>query len=114
LAEQALPHAAIHAEKFGAVTVLLMALGSLPEPSMAGRRIVRSAKEASAQLAQTCLEDIAASLRAREPPNWAWLDAMAYEGTPSEMPEPAEAEQKPGFFIAHLPRIGSGATLPVN
>ena len=63
LAEQALPHAAIHAEKFGAEIVLLMVLGPLPEPSMAGRRIVRSAEEATAELAQTYLEGIAAGLR---------------------------------------------------
>ena len=55
LAEQALPHAAIHAEKFGAEIVLLMVLGPLPEPSMAGRRIVRSAEEATAELAQDYL-----------------------------------------------------------
>lgn len=63
LAEQALPHATIHAEKFGAEIVLLMVLEPLPEPSMAGRKIVRSAEEASAELAQTYLEGIAAGLR---------------------------------------------------
>jgi nucleotide-binding universal stress UspA family protein len=63
LAEQALPHAAIHAEQFGAEIVLLMVLGPLPEPSMAARRVVRSAEEASARLAQGYLEGIAAGLR---------------------------------------------------
>jgi nucleotide-binding universal stress UspA family protein len=42
-----------------------MVLGPLPEPSMAGRRIVRSAEEASAQLAQTYLEGIATGLKER-------------------------------------------------
>jgi nucleotide-binding universal stress UspA family protein len=78
LAEQTVPHAAIHAEKFGAEIVLLMVLGPLPEPSMAGRRIVRSAEEASAQLAQTYLEDIAAGLRERVLP----VQTQTVEGKP--------------------------------
>jgi nucleotide-binding universal stress UspA family protein len=78
LAEQTVPHAAIHAEKFGAEIVLLMVLGPLPKPSMAGRRIVRSAEEASAQLAQTCLEDIAAGLRERTLP----VQTQTVEGKP--------------------------------
>ena len=65
LAEQALPHAAVHAEQFGADLVLLMVLGPLPEPIMAGRRAVLSAEEASARLAQGYLEGIAAGLRER-------------------------------------------------
>jgi predicted amidophosphoribosyltransferase len=32
----------------------------------------------------------------QEPLNWAWLDAMADEGTASEMPESGDEEQKPG------------------
>jgi nucleotide-binding universal stress UspA family protein len=63
LAEQALPHAAVHAEQFGAEIVLLMVLGPLPEPIMAGRGAVRSAEEASARLARSYLEGIAAGLR---------------------------------------------------
>jgi nucleotide-binding universal stress UspA family protein len=43
--------------------VLLKVLGPLPEPSMAGRGVVRSAEAASAQLAQDYLEGIAAGLR---------------------------------------------------
>lgn len=82
---------------------LLMELGPLPEPSMAGQRIVRSAEETSARLAQTYLEDIAASLREREPLNWAWLDAMADEGTASETPELAHGEQKPGCLSRVFP-----------
>jgi nucleotide-binding universal stress UspA family protein len=62
LAEQALPHATVHAEQFEAEIVLLMVLGPLPEPSMVGRRAVRSAEEASARLAQGYLEGIAARL----------------------------------------------------
>ena len=38
LAEQTLPHAAVHAEQFGSEIVLLKVLGPLPEPTMAGRR----------------------------------------------------------------------------
>lgn len=63
LAEQALPHAAVQAKQFGAEVTLLMVLGSLPEPIMAGPRAVRSAEEASARLAQSYLEGIAARLR---------------------------------------------------
>jgi nucleotide-binding universal stress UspA family protein len=63
LAEQALPHAALHAEQFGAEIVLLKVLGPLPEPSMAGRGAVRSAEAASAQLAHDYLEGAAARLR---------------------------------------------------
>ena len=62
LAEQALPHAAVHGEQFGAEIVLLKVLGPLPEPSMAGRGLVRSAEAASARLAQTYLEGVAAGL----------------------------------------------------
>ena len=63
LAEQALPHAAIHAAQFGAEIMLLKVLGPLPEPSMAGRGVVRSAEAASAELAQGYLEGVAAGLR---------------------------------------------------
>ena len=42
-----------------------MVLGTLPGPNMAGWKVVRSAEEASARLAQTYLEGIAAELRAR-------------------------------------------------
>lgn len=41
--------------------------------------------------------------RQREPLNWAWLDAMADEGTPSETPEPADDEQKPGCLSRIFP-----------
>jgi nucleotide-binding universal stress UspA family protein len=78
LAEQALPHAAVHAEQFGAEIVLLMVLGPLPEPSMAGRRAVRSAEEASARLAQNYLEGIAAGLRQQNIP----VEAQTVEGKP--------------------------------
>jgi nucleotide-binding universal stress UspA family protein len=63
LAEETLPHAAVHAGQFGGEIVLLKVLGPLPEPSMAGRGVVRSAEAASAQLAQDYLEGIAAGLR---------------------------------------------------
>jgi nucleotide-binding universal stress UspA family protein len=63
LAEQAVSHAALHAEKFGAKIVLLKVLGPLPEPSMAGRGVVRSAEAASAQLARDYLDDLAAKLQ---------------------------------------------------
>jgi nucleotide-binding universal stress UspA family protein len=63
LAEQALPHAAIQAGQFGAEIILLMVLGPLSETSMAGRRAVRHAEEASARLAQDYLEGAAAGLR---------------------------------------------------
>jgi nucleotide-binding universal stress UspA family protein len=63
LAEETLPHAAIHAERFGGEILLLKVLEPLPEPSMAGRGAVRSAEAASAKLAQDYLEGIAAGLR---------------------------------------------------
>lgn len=63
LAEQALPHAAVHAERFGAEIVLLKVLGPLPEPSMVGRKVIRGAEAATAQLAQDYLEGIVAGLR---------------------------------------------------
>ncbi len=63
LAEQALPHAGVQAGQFGAEIVLLKVLGPLPEPSMAGRGGIRSAKAASAQLAQDYLEGVADGLR---------------------------------------------------
>ncbi|MGD9147734.1 MAG: universal stress protein [Anaerolineae bacterium] len=63
LAEQALPHAAVHAGKFGAEVVLLKVLGPLAEPSMAGRGPVLRAEEASARLARDYLQGLAAGLR---------------------------------------------------
>lgn len=63
LAEQALPHAAIHARQFGAEILLLKVLGPLPEPSMSSPRVMRSAATASAQLALEYLEGVAAGLR---------------------------------------------------
>jgi nucleotide-binding universal stress UspA family protein len=63
LAEQALRHAAVHAEQFGAELVLLKVLGPLPEPSMAGRGPVQRAEETSALLARDYLEGVAAGLR---------------------------------------------------
>jgi nucleotide-binding universal stress UspA family protein len=63
LAEVAIPHAMMLAKQFEAEVVLLMVLGPLPEPSMAGRRVVRSAEIASTQLAQSYLEGVASPLR---------------------------------------------------
>ncbi len=63
LAEQALSHAALHAEQFGAKIILLMVLEPLHELSMAGRGAVRSAEAESARLAERYLESIAAGLR---------------------------------------------------
>ena len=39
----------------------------------------------------------------QEPLTWAWLDAMAEEGAPSDTPEPADDEQKPGCLSRILP-----------
>jgi nucleotide-binding universal stress UspA family protein len=63
LAEETLPHAAVHAAQFGGEILLLKVLEPLPEPSMAGRGAVRNAEAASAQLAQEYLEGVAAGLR---------------------------------------------------
>lgn len=62
LAEVALPHAVVQARQFGAEIVLLKVLGPLPEPSMSSPRAIRSAAEASAQLAREYLEGVAAGL----------------------------------------------------
>ena len=78
LAEQALPHAAAHAVRFGAEIVLLKVLGPLPEPSMAGRGVVRSAEVASARLAQDYLEDVAAGLQKQGIP----IQVETIEGKP--------------------------------
>ena len=42
--------------------------------------------------------------QAQEPLSWAWLDAMADEGTASGAPEPADDEQKPGCLARFLSR----------
>ena len=75
-----MPHAAIHAERFGSEMVLLMVLGPLPEPTMvmAGRRASRSAEEASARLAQSYLEGIAVGLKEQGIP----VETEAVEGKP--------------------------------
>ena len=78
LAEQALPHAAIHARQFGAEIVLLKVLGPLPEPSMSSPRVMRSAAAASAQLAREYLEGVAAGLREEGIP----VEVAAVEGKP--------------------------------
>jgi nucleotide-binding universal stress UspA family protein len=78
LAEQALHHAAIQAEQFGAAIHLLRVLGPLPDPIMASRETVRGAEAASARLAQTYLEGIATSLRERGIPT----KAATVEGKP--------------------------------
>jgi nucleotide-binding universal stress UspA family protein len=85
LAEQALPHAAVQAEQFGAEIFLMRVLGPLPDPIMASRDTVRSAEAASARLAQTYLEGIAASLVER--------------GIPTT---PAIVEGKPYVEIIHF------------
>lgn len=63
LAEQALPHAAAHAERFGAELILLKVLEPLPEVTYSSPVAVRAAEEMSAQLARDYLEGIAAELR---------------------------------------------------
>jgi nucleotide-binding universal stress UspA family protein len=63
LAEQALSHVVIQAGQFEAEIALLMVLGLLPDSAMAGLRVVQSAEETSARLAQTYLEGVAPRLR---------------------------------------------------
>jgi nucleotide-binding universal stress UspA family protein len=53
-------------------------LGPLPEPSMAGRGVVRSAEVASARLAQDYLEGVAAGLRKQGIP----IQVETIEGKP--------------------------------
>ena len=90
LAEQALPHAAIQAEQFGAEIYLLKVLGPIPEPIMVSREIVRGAETASARLAQTYLEGIAAGLQERGIPT----KTATVEGKPYvEIIRFAEAEE---------------------
>ena len=78
LAEQALPHAAIHARQFGAEIVLLKVLGPLPEPTMSSPQVMRGAAEASAQLALEYLQRVAAGLREEGIP----IEAATVEGKP--------------------------------
>jgi nucleotide-binding universal stress UspA family protein len=78
LAEQALPHAAIHARQFGAEIVVLKVLGPLQEPSMSSPRVMRSAAAASAQLALEYLEGVAAGLKDEGIP----AQAATVEGRP--------------------------------
>jgi nucleotide-binding universal stress UspA family protein len=63
LAEQALPHAAAQAERFGAELTLLKVLEPLPEVTYSSPAAVRAAEEMTAQLAREYLEGIAAGLR---------------------------------------------------
>ena len=63
LAERAVRHAVAQAECFGAEVVLLMVLGPLPDPPMAGRPAVRAAEELSANMAQEYLEAVAEPVR---------------------------------------------------
>ena len=79
LAEETLPHAATHAAQFGSEILLLKVLEPLPEPSMAGRGVVRSAEAATAQLAQDDLEGVAAGLREQGiPPQTATTEGKPY------------------------------------
>jgi nucleotide-binding universal stress UspA family protein len=78
LAEQALPHAAAQAERFGAEIRLLKVLGPLPEPSMAGRGAVKMAEAVSAELALDYLNGIAAALGEQGLP----AQATTVEGKP--------------------------------
>jgi len=63
LAEQALPHAVAHAEKFGAELVLLQVLEPLPDASFSAPVAVRSAEQKSAELALDYMEGVAAMIR---------------------------------------------------
>jgi nucleotide-binding universal stress UspA family protein len=78
LAEQALPHAVVHARQFGAEIVLLKVLGPMPEPSMASPKVVRSAEAASAELAKDYLAGVAAGMREQE----LRIQAVTVEGKP--------------------------------
>ncbi|MFN2242410.1 MAG: universal stress protein [Anaerolineae bacterium] len=62
LAEQALPHAVAHAERFGAELALLKVLEPLPEVTYSSPAAVRTAEEMSAQIARDYLEGLAAGL----------------------------------------------------
>ena len=62
LAEQALPHAVAHAERFGAELVLLKVLEPLPEVTYSSPAAVNTAEEMSAQIARDYLEGLAAGL----------------------------------------------------
>lgn len=62
LAEQALSHAVVQAQQFGAEIVVFKVLGQLPEPSMAGRSVVKTAETLSAELAVEYLDSVVAEL----------------------------------------------------
>jgi nucleotide-binding universal stress UspA family protein len=78
LAEQVLPHAAIHARQFGAEIVLLKVLGPLPEPAMSSPQVLRGAAAASAQLALEYLQGVASGLEEEGPP----VQVATVEGKP--------------------------------
>jgi nucleotide-binding universal stress UspA family protein len=62
LAQQALPHAVAHAERFGAEIVLLKVLEPLPEATFSSPVAVQTAEKMSGQLARSYLEDVASPI----------------------------------------------------
>jgi nucleotide-binding universal stress UspA family protein len=65
LAEQAVPHAVIHAQCFGAELTLLKVLAPLPRGRRVSRAAIERAEKATEDLAREYLESIAAPIRER-------------------------------------------------
>ena len=65
LAEQAVPHAVVHAECFGAELTLLKVLAPLPRSPRVSQAAIERAEKATEDLAREYLESIAAPIRER-------------------------------------------------
>ena len=78
LAEQALPHAVVQAERFQAELVLLRVLEPLPRDRGVSHEAIRRAEELTNTLAREYLEGIAASAQERGIP----MQVVTIEGRP--------------------------------
>ena len=66
LAEQALPHAAAHADHFGAELILLRVLDPLPRPPTATPAALQTAEDATMEFVREYLERVAADVQERD------------------------------------------------
>jgi nucleotide-binding universal stress UspA family protein len=80
LAEQALPHAVIHAECFGAELTLLRVLTPLPRDRRVSHAAIERAEKVTEELALEYLERVAAPIRERGIP----VEVATVNGSPYE------------------------------
>jgi hypothetical protein len=64
----------------------------------------RNCLACGANLESVPAQSAASEGQGQEPIDWAWLDAMADEGTTPGKPQPAENEQKPGCLGRIFPK----------